>query len=297
MRGSDMLAGEHSFKISDRGIEVFPRIEALLAEPSHPDQAGGETISLGIPELDMLLGSGPVRRSVTLVLGSPGSGKTTTGLHFLSVCSADEPGLLFGFHENPAAVAVKAERLGLGIDKLLRAGHVSMVWQPSTEALVDEVCNRLLGEVRRRKVKRLFLDGLDGLKALTIDPGRLENLVTALCNELRALGVSTLVTAETELAGIIPGQPLAGLFGTGLSPIAENVVVLRLAALRSELHRLLLVVKARDSGIDLRMRSFEITDRGIVIQPDFSRAESVLRDLALQGHAHAAATTSASGGA
>jgi circadian clock protein KaiC len=284
LRGSDFIGGEHSLRIADEGILVFPRVEALLAEPTRDNQADGSKISMGIAPLDEMMGGGPDRHSVSVVLGAAGTGKTTLGLHFLGACSADEPGLLFGFHENPAALRVKARALGLPLEGLLDSQRIEVIWQPATEALLDEVCARLLSAVRQRKVRRLFLDGTDGLEKLSPDKARLEAVLAALCNELRGLGVTTLVTAETELAGIVPGQSLAGLALKGLSPIAENIIVLRLAALRAEIHRLVAVVKARDSRIDLRMRRFEITEGGVVIERDFSTAETVLRELMQQGH-------------
>jgi circadian clock protein KaiC len=285
LRGTGFLSGSHSFRITDRGIVVFPRTEALLASPTQPDRADGGKVSTGIDGLDRMLGGGPARHSVTVLVGPAGIGKTTMGLQFLGASSPDEPGLLFGFHENPAAIRAKTRALGLPLDRLIDSGQVQMIWQPATEAVADQVSADLLQAVRTRGVRRLFLDGADGFEKLTDEKERIGSFLTALCNELRALGVTTMATAETELAGIIPGQPLAGLSLTGLSPVAENIVVLRLAALRSEVHRLVAVLKARDSRIDLRMRRFDIGEGGIVIESEAENAEAVLRELA---HGHVA---------
>jgi KaiC/GvpD/RAD55 family RecA-like ATPase len=184
-----------------------------------------------------------------------------------------------GAPQTASALRIKASALRLPVADLFADEHVLIEWQPATEALVDEVCHRLLAEIRRRKVRRLFLDGADYLQRLSVDSARMEAVLAALCNELRALGVTTFVTVETELAGIVPGEPLAGLALKGLSPMAENIVVLPLAALRSEIHRLIAVVKARDSRIDMRFRRFEIAARGVVVEQDSTTAETVLRDL------------------
>ena len=109
LRGSDFLGGAHSLRITGDGVLVFPRIEALLACPSVPDRADGGKIATGVAALDDIMGGGPDRCSVTVLLGPAGIGKTTIGLHFLGESSAKEPGLLFGFHENPAALRIKAE--------------------------------------------------------------------------------------------------------------------------------------------------------------------------------------------
>jgi circadian clock protein KaiC len=80
-----------------------------------------------------------------------------------------------------------------------------------------------------------------------------------------------------------PGQPLAGVNQTGLSSVAENIIALHLAALRSETHRLMTVLKSRDSRTDMRMRRFEISEGGIVLDVDYQKAEGILRDISSQG--------------
>jgi hypothetical protein len=94
------------------------------------------------------------------------------------------------------------------------------------------------------------------------------------------MGVTMLATSEIDLSGVIPAQPLAGLFVRGLSPFAENIVVLRYAALEAEVHRLAVVLKARESAIDLRFRHYDIGSRGIEIDQDFERARTTLTRLA-----------------
>ena len=57
-RGSSVLRGRHAFKITDDGIVVHPRIEALLARPSHPDSGGGAKVPSGVDQLDIMLDGG-----------------------------------------------------------------------------------------------------------------------------------------------------------------------------------------------------------------------------------------------
>ena len=80
-----------------------------------------------------------------------------------------------------------------------------------------------------------------------------------------------------------PGQPLKGVNQTGLSAVAENIVALHLAALRSENHRLMTILKSRDRRTDMRMRRFEIHEGGIVLDENYERAERILRDISSQG--------------
>jgi circadian clock protein KaiC len=190
--------------------------------------------------------------------------------------------MLFGFHENPMALKIKARVLKLPLDA--RGDSISLFWRPQTEAILDEVATELLAAIKQRGVRRLVIDGIEGFSKLTDEKTRVGSFLSALCNELRALGVTTMATAETDHAGITPGQPLAGVNQTGLSAVAENIIALHLAALRSENHRLMTVLKSRDRRTDMRMRRFDIVEGGIVIDADAGRAEGILRDISNQGN-------------
>jgi circadian clock protein KaiC len=279
LRGSAYLAGSHSFRINQSGLVVFPRIEAWLAKPPGPDRADGISVTSGTDVLDALLGGGVDRHSVTVVLGPPGIGKTTLGLQFLSALAPDERGLLFGFFENTAAMRLKACALKLGFSELEGSQRLDLEWRPATEAIIDELAAELLGLVRAKGVKRLFLDGVDVFRKLTDEADRIEMFLIALCNELRALGVTTLISSETDLAGTLSGLEHRGHSASGLSAIAENIIVLRQAVLHSETHRLLAVLKSRDRRINLRAHRFEIGEGGLHIDPLPKFADEILREI------------------
>ena len=273
LRGSDALRGRHSFRITDAGIVVYPRIEVLLARPSANDRWSDERCATGIGQLDAMLGGGIPRGTTTLVLGATGSGKTSLGLSFLAQSSAEEPGLLFGFYEMPLRLRVKAAHIGIRLDSLIEQGHLEILWHPATEDILDALGNRLLDAVRRRRVKRLVIDGLLGFQEVGADrPHRIGRFLTALANEFRILNVTTFYTAETRnlIGPVIEGPTI------GLSTIAENLILLRYVELRSQLRRLISIVKMRDSSFDSSLRDFQITSAGFEIARTFDSAEAIL---------------------
>jgi len=273
LRGTDALRGRHSFRITEAGIVVYPRIEVLLARPSANDEWPDERCATGVNQLDAMLGGGIPRGTATLVLGASGAGKTSLGLHFLSQSSAEEPGLLFGFYEMPRRLRLKAAHIGIKLDGLIEQGHLEILWHPPTEDILDALGNRLLEVVRRRGVKRLVIDGLLGLQEIAADrPHRIGRFLTALANELCVLKVTTFYTAETRnlIGAIIEGPTI------GLSTIAENLILLRYVEMRSQLRRLISVVKIRDSDFDSSLREFRITVTGIEIADTFASAEAIL---------------------
>jgi circadian clock protein KaiC len=283
LRGSGYLRGEHSLRITDKGIAVYPRTEALLAYPATVDRVSGPPLSTGIAQLDRIMGGGFPQHSTALLIGPPGIGKTTLGLHFLSECDEDNPGVYFGFYETPAAILDKARVLGLPLDRLVEQGHVEIVWQPTTEGLLDETCDRLVAAVGRRRVRRLFIDGLQGFDRLAPERDRLGHIFSAFSSEFRGRGVSTLYTSEADLIGPVFGLPLSGLSLQGISCIAEIILVARYVELRSQLHRMISVLKVRDAEINSAFHKFAITKSGIVIDPDSTAADDILARAARQG--------------
>jgi circadian clock protein KaiC len=283
LRGSGYLRGEHSFRITGEGIVVYPRTEALLAHPSVPDKVTGPPVSTGVAQLDRIMGGGFPQHSTALLVGPPGVGKTTLGLHFLSECNSDSPGLFFGFYETPAAIHDKAKVLGLPLDQLIAKGHVEVVWQPTTEGLLDETCDRLVAAIERRGVRRLFIDGLQGFERLAPEPDRLGHIFSAFSSEFRGRGISTLFTSEADLIGPVLGLPFSGLSLRGVSCIAEIILVMRYVELRSQLHRMISVLKVRDAEINAALHRFTISGNGIVIEPDSTAAEEILAQVVRQG--------------
>jgi len=276
-RGLGYLRGRHSVRITDAGLVVFPRVEALLSKPTREESVDGPRLSTCAPALDAMLGGGLPRGSTTMLIGPAGCGKTTAGLQFLGGACAEQPGLFFGFFETPARLHVKAKQLGLPVERAIAAGHVDIMWQPMTEGVLDEVGNRLLEAVQRRKVRRLFLDGLTGLQKLAAEPGRVVHFMAALSNELRGLGVTTLFTEEADLLG--PADlPLGGLRLREASGVSDNIVVMRFVELRTRLERVVSILKVRDSDFQHRLRVYTIGAGGIAVDKDSERAEVILAE-------------------
>jgi len=271
-RGSSYLRGRHAFRITRNGIEVFPRTESLLSEPSR--DPGGQTrqITTGSASLDKMAGGGLTAGSTTLVVGPTGSGKTSLGLQFLSAASEAEPGLHFGFFEANARVLTKSDSLGLGIRKLVKDGHVELLWQPPTEDLIDALADTLLETVQRRKVKRVVIDGLSAFQRLTTSQDRIAPFFTALVNELRGMGVTTFATLEVpDLIGPISRAPVSEL-----STITENLILLRYVELHSRLFRLISILKMRDNEFDPMLREFLLGKGGLEVGDSFNNVEALL---------------------
>ncbi len=278
-RGSGFLRGRHAFKITDAGIVVHPRIEALLARPSRNDPGNAGTVPSGIDQLDVMLGGGVPNSSTTMIMGPSGIGKTTLGLQFLARCSDAEPGLLFGFYETPPRLDAKIAGVCRPLRALVDSGAVEVRWQPPTDDLFDAYGERLLEAVYRRGVRRLFIDGLGAFRAAAAsEPSRVGNALTALMNEMRVLGVTTLYTLEVpDIMGPSIRTPIGDL-----SSMAENLILMRFVELRSRLYRLISVLKVRDSQFDPLLHEYVTSSNGLVIDASSDSAERIVTGYARQ---------------
>ena len=278
-RGSDFLRGRHAFKITADGIVVHPRIEALLARPSRSDPGSDGRVGSGVGQLDTMMGGGVPRASTTMVMGPSGTGKTTIGLHFLAQCSAAEPGLMLGFYETPARLDAKIAGVCQPLRGLIDSGAVEVQWQPPTDDMLDGYGERLLHAVRRRGVRRLFIDGLGGFQeAAGSEPNRIGRFLTALMNEMRVLGVTTLYTLEVpDIMGPIIRTPVGDLSG-----LAENLVLLRFVEVGSQLYRLLSILKVRDSQFDPSLHEYVTSAQGLIIQASTQSAQRIMAGFASQ---------------
>jgi len=272
-RSSAFLRGRHSYKITDGGIEVFPRIEALYAHPSAGAEAVFGRVSTGMERLDSMTGGGLPAASTTMVMGPSGIGKTTLGLHFVSRSSQEERGLVFSFYETPARLRAKIAQIEPGLLPLIDSGIVEMLWQTPTSDLLDAYGYRLLEAVHRRQVKRLFIDGLTAFQKGSIDPARIGNFFAALTNELRVLGVTTVYSLE--LPDMLAAHPRAPV--DDASNVAENMILMQYVERQAELHRLISVLKLRDSDFDNSIHEFSVTQSGLRINETNATAVDLLR--------------------
>ncbi len=274
LRGSDYLRGRHSYEICDSGIVVYPRLEALYAYPSRPETVIGGVADTGIGKLDAMLGGGLPIASTTMITGPSGIGKTTLGLHFLTGSSIDQPGLMFGFYETPARLQVKADRMRPPLRELMASGVVELIWHTPTGDLLDAYGQQLLEAVDRRGVKRLFIDGLTAFQSGAIAPSRISNFFSALANELRVRGVTTVYSLEMpDIYGAASNVPVQDG-----SSLAENMILLRFVEQRSRLYRLISVLKVRDSDFDPTLYQFTLTRTGMEIEESSDSAEEILSD-------------------
>jgi len=261
MRGSGFIEGEHAFRIDETGVTVFPRTEAAVRGSVPELPFGHAPVTTGVATLDTMLGGGIPAASVTAIVGPYGTGKTTLGLQFLSRSTADQPGLLFGCFEPPTRLRTKAAGLGFDLAGAEQRGVVTQLWYPVGEHILDELATQLLDAVGRRGIRRLLIDGVYGFQQAALEPERIVRFWSALTNELRSLGVTTMHTLELPEFGQDHSLVPIG----AVSSMAEVQVLLRSETVTAGRRRLISLVKVKDTNFDQVSRIYDIRDVGLVV--------------------------------
>jgi circadian clock protein KaiC len=259
-RGASSLRGKHAFRISDDGLEVFPRIEAMYGAPPQ-GLVSSRVLSTGIASLDALIAAGGLpAASCSVVIGSTGTGKTTLAMHFLAQSTPEEPGLLFGFFESPTRLAAKAASFGIDFAALLASGAIEVIWHSQGEHVLDELAHELLAQVSARGAKRVVIDGLSGFFESTVHPERSTRFFSCLANELRRRGATVLMTLETR-------DVVSSTVSTsyGVSGFVDNLLFIRFVEERGRVKRLLTMTKMRDSDYSPGLHGVEIDAAGMRI--------------------------------
>ena len=255
LRGSDFPSGRHTYRLSESGITVFPR----LADPlRHADYRLGEgRISSGIPPLDTMLAEGYAPGSSTLVAGPSGAGKTLMGLHFIfSGVASGETGVIATLQENPMQLQKVATGFGWSLDD----ERVAVMYRSPNDVYIDEWVYELLDLVERTGASRVLIDSLSDLQYAAPDQVRFREFIYSLTQRLSRAGISPVMTSE------IPDLFHVGrLAEYGISHLSDNVILLQYLRAESRLLRTVTILKSRASAHDPEIREFDITSGGIVL--------------------------------
>jgi circadian clock protein KaiC len=257
LRGSRYLEGAHAFRITDAGLDLYPR----LISPQIP--AGYETpterISTGVKGLDEMLGGGLWRGSTTLLGGPSGAGKTTIGLQFaLEGAMRGESSLYMNFQENPTQLLRTIHRLGFDPGEAQAKG-LELVYASPVELQIDSIIVGMFRRIQERGVRRLVIDALGDLASAATDPQRLHDYLYALVQHFAVSTVTSLLTLETT------GNTIAGKgMQNAMSYLSDNVVLLTVEG-EERTQRRLRVLKTRGSAHDPQVREVEISASGFSV--------------------------------
>ena len=267
LRGVDFIAGYHDFNIHKGGLTIWPRLIAA----SHHSAFHGECTPSGVPELDDLLGGGPMRGTSTLVTGPAGSGKTTIALQYLdAACRRGEPCTVYEFDERIGTLIARAKAFNLDLQKHMDDGLLVIEQIDPAEISPGEFAWRVRAQVTDRQARLIVIDSLNGYMAAMPQEKQLILQLHELLSYLSQQGVVTFL--------INPQHGLVGSMSTNLniSYVADVVMLLRFFEAEGRIRKAVSVLKNRGGPHEDSIRELRIDTHGLRVGEELSAFKGVL---------------------
>lgn len=226
-----------------------------------------EKVPTFIKGLDSILEGGLPKNRATLVLGSPGTGKTNLALEFLYHGASDnEPGIFLGFEETKESLKQNAWSFGWDLEALEKDNRLFIIeGRLKPEILVSgkfslkPLLSIISHKAQEMKAKRLVIDALDVLLQLLEEPFAVRSELHYLNHWLSQQGLTTILTLKPRE----DGSRLQDFFMS----IADCAIVLDARVLNQITTRRLRVIKYRGSSFGRNEYPFVITDKGLQTIP------------------------------
>jgi circadian clock protein KaiC len=261
LRGQDSVPGLHTIRISGDGLQAFSRTQGLVGKKAKPLKR--RRLSIGIPELDKMMGGGILEGDSVLVSGPSGTGKSALATQFLAEgLRKGEPGIAAIFEERPAGYVARASAFGLDLDTPQKNGTLELLYLRPLDLSVDETMQAILDAVKRLNAKRLVIDSLVGFE-MALAPGFRVDFRESLYRMIAALtgaGVTILTTVEIE-----DTFTSFEFSHYTISFLTDDIIRLRYVEIDGQLRKVVVVVKMRGGNHSKDIREYVITDAGVVV--------------------------------
>jgi circadian clock protein KaiC len=138
---------------------------------------------------------------------------------------------------------------------------------------IDEMLHEIVEAIHRLKARRLVIDSLSGFE-LALAPTFREDFRESLYRMvavLTGMGITMMMTAELEDSYLdLRFSPHGTAF------LTDAIIMQRYIELKGQLQRIMAVVKVRGSAHSKDLRTFEITEQGIVMGETLGGYEGLL---------------------
>lgn len=268
LRGVNFIAGYHDLVICKGGVRIFPRLVAL----EHHQPFVGEAVSCGVPELDSLLGGGPLRGTCTLISGPSGAGKTTVSLQYLfAACERGECATIYQFDERIGTLLVRCDAMGIDVRKHFESGQLVIRQIDPAEVSPGEFSYMVREEVEKRNSRMIVIDSLNGYLAAMPEEQHLILQMHELLSYLNQSGTVTFL--------INPQSGLLGNMSTGnldISYVADAVLLIRFFEAEGRLRKAISALKNRSGMHEDAIRELRIDAQGIRVGASLTDFHGVL---------------------
>ncbi len=268
-RGSNFRRGEHTMRLSEKGMQVFPHL--FSKKVLQPESYEVETLSSGVPELDALLYGGLERRTVSIITGPSGVGKTTMGIQFMKeAATRGERSLVYIFDEAEETLLHRCEGINMPVHSMIKQGKLLIKRVEPLHFTPDEFAYSVRKEIEQEPTAMVMFDSISGYRLSMRGEDMVPHL-HALCQYLQMNGQTVMLINDVET--------ITGPFRAtevGISYMADNIVFLRYLEMQGEIQRTVGVLKKRMTDFERALRKWEITRYGITVGPPMTNLRGIL---------------------
>jgi len=224
----------------------------------------------GAEGLDHLIGGGFPSKSLIVIAGNPGTGKTVFSAQFLHRGAAEygENGMYVSFAESREAFLENMLGFGFDFEKLEKDNNFFFLDMVTVkEEGIPSVLEKAIDEIRRLKAKRLVIDSFSAMAQALSEPIEARVIIHLVLSKMvRQMGCTTILISE-----IPTGEDRIGL---GMEEfVADGLIRLKANELDGRLLRDLEIVKLRGTELPERKLVFTL-EGGFNVFPPF-RAKPV----------------------
>jgi circadian clock protein KaiC len=261
LRGQESVPGLHTIRFSAAGVQAFSRTLGLVEKKVRSERR--RRLSIGIPELDKMLGGGLLEGDSLLIAGPSGTGKSALATQFIAEgLRQGEPGIIAVFEERPEGYADRASGFGLNLKTPQKKGTLEILYLRPLDLSVDETLQEILNAIARVGAKRLVIDSLVGFE-MALAPGFRADFRESLYRMINALtgaGITILSTVEVE--DTFTAMPFSHY---AISFLTDDIIRMRYVEIDGQLRKVMVVIKMRGGNHSKDIREYVITDKGVVI--------------------------------
>ena len=268
IRGRKFREGYHDFVIQTGGIIVFPRPE-VTQQVRTPSK---DAVMTGIPTLDALLGGGLHRGTSTMIMGPPGTGKSTLAIkHAAAAAGRGERVNMYLFDETASTLMGRAKALGMDLETHVDSGKVCIEVVDPAEISPGELTFRIRQAVEQEQVRLVVIDSLNGYMNAMPEERYLTLQLHELLAYLNNKGVLTMIVMAQQ--GMINAMPSE----VELTYLADTVILLRFFEAHGAVKQAISVIKKRSGNHERTLREFWIDEKGIHVGEPLRNFRGVLR--------------------
>jgi circadian clock protein KaiC len=275
-RGVQFRGGYHDYTILRGGLAVFPRLVAA----EHRQENRVSRKSSGLQPLDSLLGGGIEQGTSTIIVGPPGTGKSTLAAQFAAAAAErGEHAALFIFDESRNTLMSRAAGLGIDLAKHAAKGLITIQQVDPAELSPGEFVHAVRQAVEKDRAAIVVIDSLNGYLAAMPNERFLVVQLHELLTYLGQCGVATImIGAHQGLIGMQMNSPIDASY------LADAVLLLRYFEDRGSIRQAISVIKKRGGEHERTIREFSLKNGQILIGDPLGGFRGVLSGIPTLDH-------------